>query len=131
MADWATVKSFLYSNYKVHEEIAGGDGLRLMFNTDDLRSQAVYIFHSPLGNGDQWLQVSSPIGNYDSIDLRACLEEASEYVCGGIALVGDLVVFRDAVPMSSLDINELVQPIELIVNTADRLERQFANVDRF
>jgi hypothetical protein len=33
--------------------------------------------------------------------------------------------------MSSLDINELVQPIELIVNTADRLERQFAKVDRF
>jgi hypothetical protein len=131
MADWATVKSFLYSNYKVNEEVANGDGLRLVFNTDDLRSQAVYIFHSPLGNGDQWLQVSSPIGDYDSIDLRACLEEASGYVCGGIALVGDLVVFRDAVPMSSLDINELVQPIELIVNTADRLERQFAKVDRF
>ena len=131
MADWATVKSFLYSNYKVHEEVASGDGLRLMFNTDDLRSQAVYIFHSPMGNGEQWLQVSSPIVDYDSIDLRACLEEASEYVCGGLALVGDLVVFRDAVPMSSLDISELVRPIELIVNTADRLERQFAKADRF
>jgi hypothetical protein len=131
MADWATVKQFLYSNYKVHEELASGDGLRLLFNTEDLRSQAVYIFHAPLGNGEQWLQVSSPIGDYPSIDMRACLEEASEYVCGGLALVGDLLVFRDAVPMSNLDIDELVRPIELIVNTADRLERQFGTGDRF
>lgn len=59
------------------------------------------------------------------------MRKAPAYVCGGIALTGDLVVLRDAVPMSNLDISELVQPIELIVNAADQSERQFAKVDRF
>lgn len=131
MADWPTVKQFLYSNYKVQSEVGDGDGLRLMFNTEDLRSQAVYVWHAPLGNGEQWLQVSSPIGDLDAIDLRSCLREASEYVCGGIALVGDLVVFRDAVPMANLDADELIRPIELVVQTADRLERRFADTDRY
>lgn len=131
MADWLTVKQFLYSNYKVHSEVGDGSGLRLMFNTEDLRSQAVYVWHSPLGNGEQWIQISSPIGDLGAIDLPGCLKEASDYVCGGIALVGDLVVFRDAVPMANLDADELIRPLELIVHTADRLERQFANADRY
>jgi hypothetical protein len=73
-----------------------------------------------MGNGEQRLPVSSPLGDLGTLDLWALSPwsvTSSFPRCG---------------PMSSLDISESSSaPIELIVNTTDRLERQLDRADRF
>lgn len=130
MTTWAGVVDYIKSNYKIMEE--KDNLLKLGFNLDDLRSQAVYMWRFSLMDGEEeWIQIESPFAHVDSVDAREVLKATESNVCGGIGLSGDYLTVRHAAPIANLDINELERPMMLVTFTADALERQFVGQDVF
>ncbi|HEY2671805.1 MAG TPA: hypothetical protein VGJ07_15730 [Rugosimonospora sp.] len=130
MTTWNSVVEYVRSNYKISDE--GPDRVKLVFEVGDLRTQVVFLWRQALENGtEEWLQIESPIGKADGMDLRAVLEEVGTKVCGGAALIEGHLFIRQSMPLANLDINEFERPLALITATADRLERQFVGGDEF
>jgi hypothetical protein len=130
MATWADVITYVRSTYKIADEKP--DAIKLVFEVGGLRTQVVMLWHLTLADGrEEWVQIESPIGNVNSIDLRRALESVGDTVCGGLGKLGDLVTFRHAVPLANININELEVPLALVTSTADDLERTLVGGDQF
>jgi hypothetical protein len=130
MASWSALVNYVHSHYKVTDEQPGM--MKLVFEVGDLRSQLVFLWRTPLRDGaEEWVQIESPFGEIDSVDLRAATLAMSKLVCGGIAAVGDLATVRHSVPLENMDINEFERPLALVLSTADNLERQLTGGDDF
>src|SRR5829696_3020878 len=105
MATWQDLASYVRKTYRVSDEGAGM--IKLVFETDTLRSQAVILWHLTLSDGEEeWVQIESPFGELGIINLGQALQAIGNTVCGGMALVGNLVTYRHAVPLLNLNINE-------------------------
>ena len=52
-------------------------------------------------------------------------------VCGGVAVINDVVIFRHSVPLANLDVNEFERPLHLVTMAADYLETQVTGLDQF
>ncbi|MEU5909679.1 hypothetical protein [Micromonospora sp. NPDC047527] len=130
MATWADLTSYIRSNYKIAEERPGL--IKLVFETGNLRSQVVLIWHLTLADAEEeWVQIESSFGDLGSVNLARALQEIGNTVCGGMALTGDLVTFRHAVPLLNLNINEFERPLALVTTTADHLEHLLTGADRY
>ncbi|GAA1798735.1 hypothetical protein GCM10009682_20390 [Luedemannella flava] len=129
MATWNDVVSYVRANYKVSDE--GPNKLKLVFETEDLRTQVVVLWHLTLNNTEEWVQIESPFGELGNLNLAHALQQVADKVCGGIGLFGNMVTYRHAVPLDNLNINELERPLALVTTTADRLERELTGGDQF
>ncbi|MGV9213660.1 hypothetical protein ACTFTM_17540 [Micromonospora sp. RB23] len=130
MATWADLKSYVRSNYKISDEQQ--DLIKLVFETGNLRSQVVLLWHVTLADGsEEWVQIESPFGELRSVNVAQALREIGDTVCGGMSAVGDMVTFRHAVPLLNLNINEFESPLALVTSTADRLEQLLTGADRY
>jgi hypothetical protein len=106
--------------------------IKLVFETSNIRSQVVALWHLTLDDGrEEWVQIESPIGELGRVNLEQALRHIGTTVCGGMALVGNLVSFRHAVPLLNLNINEFERPLALVTGTADELERALVGGDQF
>jgi hypothetical protein len=102
----------------------------LVFGTGGGRSQMVLLARELLMDSvEEWIQISSPIAKVDQINVNAVLREIGPMVCGGLAIYGEFLAIRDALPLANMQINELERPLRLITATADALEKQFVGVD--
>src|SRR5262245_43531013 len=123
MATWNDLVTYVHSNYKIADQ--NTNMIKLVFETGNLRSQVVVLWHVTLSNGtEEWVQIESPFGEFGSVDLSRALQEIGNTVCGGMAMAGNLVTFRHSIPLANLNINEFESPLALVTTTADRLERQ-------
>lgn len=130
MATWNTLVEYVRRNYRVSDEKP--NMVKMIFEVGDLRTQLVFLWAQTLGDGTEpWVQIESPFGELDTVDVRAAVQAMSELVCGGIASMGTLVTVRHSVPLENLDINEFERPLNLVLTTADELERKFTGGDRF
>jgi hypothetical protein len=130
VASWNDLVGYVRSNYKISEERP--DMIKLVFELEGLRTQAVFLWYLTLDDGrEDWVQIESGIGELGSLDLSQALQQISNTVCGGLALVGTLVTYRHAVPLANLNINEFQRPLSLVTTTADRLERVLTGSDRY
>jgi hypothetical protein len=129
MASWADLVAYVHSNYKVSDE--SQNSIKLVFETGNLRSQVVVLWHLKLERGEEWVQIESPFGELGSVDLAAALQHVGNTVCGGLALVGNLVTFRHSLPLDNLQISEFEWPLHMVTSTADQLERNLTGGDRF
>lgn len=135
MATWQEVRHFITENYQYDDMDHGG--VRMTFDLGGGRSQAAVISPMKLMTGvdtEEWVLIESAIGDLSQLDLAAALRLAGEKVCGGLAAgsIGEsLLVYRHAVPLENLDINEFQRPLQLVLFTADSLERLFAGADAF
>jgi hypothetical protein len=129
MVTWEDLVAYVRSNYKIADEQPGM--LQLIFEVSDGRSQLVYLWRRELLGIEEWVQIESPIGPLDEIDTRALLSEAGDKVCGAVAATDTIAFYRHSVPLAHLDINEFERPFQLVINTADALERKFCGGDRF
>jgi hypothetical protein len=130
MATWADLTSYVRSRYKISEERP--NLIKLVFETGNLRSQAVLLWHLTLSDGaEEWVQIESSFGELGSVNLAQALQEIGDTVCGGMAVMGDLVTFRHAVPLLNLNINEFERPLALVTSTADHLEHILTGGDRY
>jgi hypothetical protein len=130
MTAWQDLVKYVRANYKIADETP--TSIKLIFDTGHLRSQVVMLWYETLGDGaEEWLQIESPFAEVDKIDIRKALTEIGRTICGGLAVIGDVLTIRHAVPLANLNINEFERPLALVTNTADRLEAQLAGGDQF
>jgi hypothetical protein len=130
MASWNDLVAHISQTYR-HEILPSGN-VKMLFSIDESRSQVVLVSEKRLMGGDEsWAEISSAIGDLDSVNLRAALPEAGEMVCGGLGADGGLLMFRHAVPLENLDVNEFERPLQLVVLSADHLEKHLVGGDAF
>lgn len=130
MATWTDLAAYIHAQYKVQE--SDDRRIKIVFETGDLRTQVVMIWYVTANHGrEDWIQIESPFGELGKMDLDQALQAIANTVCGGLALVGNLVTFRHSVPLQNLNINEIESPLALVTSTADQLERTLTGGDRF
>lgn len=129
MANWGQLVAHVKTNYYVAEQ--NDNMLRLHFPIGEDRTQVVFVWHTRMQNGEDWVQVESPIGELDKIDLRALLELTENTVVGGAAVTAGHVVLRDALPLADMSVEEFESPFSVITSTADRFERELTGSDHY
>ncbi|MBX6752574.1 MAG: hypothetical protein IRY85_23420 [Micromonosporaceae bacterium] len=128
MATWRDVAAYIRANYKITDE--DDSNITLVFGIDGTRTQIVVLSQALLMDGaEEWVQISSPIARVNQINVNAVLRAIAPMVVGGLAIYGDFLAIRDALPLANLQINELERPMRLITLTADALEKQFVGAD--
>lgn len=128
MATWDDVKTFIHGKFKA-EDVTDGM-IRMVFDVGDLRSQLVFLTREALMDGaEEWLVITSPFAPCAGTDLQAALDAASKLVCGSLAQVGNHLALKHALPLTNVDHNEILRPIQLVTTSADRLERELVGTD--
>jgi hypothetical protein len=127
---WPEVINYVRTRYEVLEE--NDDWLRFQLDVEDNRTQQVAVHHMPAVEGGAWLEISSPVGRADSIDLGRLLELAGTSIVGGAAVVDGVALLKHTVPLEDLSVREeFERPLGLLVARADTFERELTEADHF
>ncbi len=130
MASWNQLVGFVRQTYQVADTTP--DRLSLVFGMSADRSQVVHLLRQVLGeNEEEWVQIESPVCEASTERIEATARAAGDMVCGGVAVINDLVIFRHSVPLANLDVNEFERPLHLVTMAADYLETQVTGLDQF
>lgn len=130
MTSWAEVINYVRVRYEVLEET--DSWLRFQLDTEEGRSQQVAVHHVPDVDGAAWIEMSSPVGWADKIDLRRLLELAGTSIVGGAAVVDGVALLKHTAPLADLDVQEeFDRPLTLILARADAFERELTGTDHF
>ena len=132
MTTWTDVINYVRTRYEVLEET--DNWLRFQLETEADRSQQVAVHHVPAGEADRvaWIEISSPVGRADEIDLRRLLELAGTSIVGGAAIVDGVALLKHTLPLEDLSVREeFERPMALLVARADALEHELTRVDRY
>lgn len=128
MATWPAVKQYLLSNYRCQSFME--DGLKITFSLDEGRSQVVTVEPAGVDRlNPEWMDINSPIGDLDKVDLKRALRRVPDFVVGGLSARGDLVTLRASLPLENLDRNEIEEPLRKILLIADHLEKELTQAD--
>jgi hypothetical protein len=127
---WTDVINYVRTRYEVLEETDGW--LRFRLDTSEGRTQQVAVHHVPAADGAAWVEISSPVGWADAIDLRRLLELAGTSIVGGAAVVDGVALLKHTVPLEDLSVREeFERPLALIVARADAFEHELTRTDQF
>ena len=130
MTTWTEVINFVRLRYEVLEETDAW--LRFRLTLADDRTQQVSVHHVPDADGAAWLEISSPVGRADKIDLRRLLDLSGEALVGGAAVVDGVALLKHTVPLEDLSVlEEFDRPLQLVVAKADAFERELTEADHF
>ncbi|GGU23195.1 hypothetical protein [Lentzea flava] len=130
MTSWIEVINYVRLRYEVLEETE--EWLRFRLDTAGERTQQVAVHHLPDVDGTAWLEISSPVGRADEIDLRRLLELAGEPEVGGAAVVDGIALLKHVVPLEDLSVREeFERPLGLLVSRADAIEHELTENDHF
>jgi hypothetical protein len=126
---WTEVINYVRTRYEVLEE--SESWLRFQLDTAEDRTQQVSVHHVPDANG-AWLEISSPVGWADKIDLRRFLELAGTSTVGGAAVVDGVALLKHTVPLEDLSVREeFERPMKFVVARADEFEHELTENDHF
>ncbi|MFE0019745.1 hypothetical protein [Amycolatopsis sp. NPDC059021] len=136
MAEWRDLVTFIRQSYRVVRDEPDEIRIRLVFGDGDpdteQRAQVVVIAHEIFDQKEDWVQIATPFARADEVDLHAVLAEiGNTIVVGGAAVMGDHIVLRHSLPLINLDINEFLDPLELVAGSAELLEQQFTGRDDY
>lgn len=130
MATWDDLVAYVRQTYDVIRE--EDDEIRVRLTYEDQRTQDVVIVHEILDRKEDWVQIATPFARVDEVDLHAVLTEiGNTLVVGGAVVMGDYLVLRHSLPLLNLDINEFIDPLELVTGSAEVLEEQFTGRDDY
>ena len=130
MTTWIDVINFVRTRYEVLEERDGW--LRFRLDGPQDRTQQVTVHHLPELDGGSWVEISSPVGWADRIDLRKLLELAGGSAVGGAAVVDGVALLKHTVPLEDLSIQEeFERPLKTVVARADAFEQELTAADEF
>lgn len=130
MATWGDLVAYVRENYDVIRDEP--DEIRVRISFDDRRAQVVVIARELLDRKEEWVQIATPFARADEVDLHAVLTEIGDtIVVGGAVLMGEHLVLRHSLPLVNLDINEFIDPLELVTGSAELLEEQFTGRDDY
>lgn len=135
MSTWADLADYVRDEYEVLSE--NEDEIRILFDfehldEEDERTQVVILAREVLDEQHEWVQIATPIGKAAEVDLAALLAEVghSTIACGA-AIMGEHVVLRHSLPLSTLDLHEFTEPLALLAGTGDQLEEIFFGGDNY
>jgi hypothetical protein len=127
---WTDVINYVRLRYEVLEET--DSWLRFRLDTEGNRTQQVSVHHVTGPDGPELIEISSPVGWADKIDLRRLLDLAGTTVVGGAAAVDGVALLKHAVPLADLSIQEeFERPLALLVAHADAFEHELTRTDQF
>jgi hypothetical protein len=127
---WTEVINYVRLRYEVLEE--QDSWLRFRLDTEDGRTQQVSVHHVPDVDGAAWVEISSPVGWADKIDLRRLLELTGTSIVGGAAVVDNVALLKHTVPMADLSVlEEFDKPLRIVVARADAFEQELTKSDQF
>lgn len=129
MATWDDLLGWVRVRYEVMSQQVDRVTFRLPVGEE--RTQLVHVRHRGTHGGYDWIQIESPIGHLDAIDLRALLELADSTVAGGAAAVDGVAVFRHGMPLDDLSPAQFDGPFRLVTEAADDLEHRLTGLDHF
>jgi hypothetical protein len=128
MASWESLRRYIKDRYRTNRDDI--DAVGMVFELQDDRSQQVLIRRLSLGD-QEWAEIATVVCRADQIDPRDALTRNGGMVVGGLALVGDLVIFRHALPLADLDPDEFETPLRIAVTFGDKLERELSGADAY
>nr|WP_225953547.1 hypothetical protein [Kibdelosporangium phytohabitans] len=103
------------------------DWLRFRLETEGDRTQQVSVHYAP-----DTLELSSPVGWADKIDMGKLRERAGAEKVGEVDVVDGVALLKHSVPVTDLGVREDFEPaLKQIVANADRFERELAGTDDF
>lgn len=130
MASWEQFKQYVHSNLKVNFD--EGDVIGLVRELYDGRHQGVVLARITFSSSDgDWVQISSPIGQVQGVDIEQAARAMAHSFCGGIVIIDDLVCVAHCVPLANLDGNEFFEPLKAVYAAADGLEEALTGHDTF
>ncbi|NGY60078.1 hypothetical protein G7043_14205 [Lentzea sp. NEAU-D13] len=130
MTSWTEVINYVRVRYEVLEE--SDEWLRFRLDTAGGRTQQVSVHHLPDTDGQAWVEISSPVGRADEVDLRRFLELAGAPELGGAAVVDGIALLKHVAPLEELSIREeFERPLTLLVSRADVMEHELTENDHF
>ncbi|MFI9011162.1 hypothetical protein ACIGNX_28395 [Actinosynnema sp. NPDC053489] len=130
MTSWIDVINYVRTRYEVLEETA--DWLRFRLDLAGDRTQQVSVHHVPESDGVAWVEISSPVGRADAIDLARLLELAGTSPVGGAAVVDGVALLKHTVPLEDLSVREeFERPLMLLVAAADAFEHELTEADGY
>jgi hypothetical protein len=110
----------------------GEDILKLTFDVGGGRSQVLFVTWSgPSAEEARFLDLHSPIGRVEQLDLHAAVRRTSQFVIGGLSMLGEVVTLRHCAPLENLDRNEIDEPMHRLLGIADELEAELTGRDDF
>ena len=128
MPTWGEIQEYARSKYKLAKDEE--HWLSLVFAYDNERRQLVRVKHFKAFDHD-WIEFASACCKNDEMSPAVALKKNNDYAVGGIALDGDVYVFKYTIPLTNLDIDEFELPLHVVASTADQIESQFAAQDKF
>jgi hypothetical protein len=130
VTSWIDVINFVRTRYEVLEETEGWLRFRLEGPRD--RTQQVTVHHLAELDGGSWVEISSPVGWADKVDLRRFLELAGASAVGGAGVIDGVALLKHTVPLEDLSIQqEFERPLKAVVARADAFEHQLTGTDEF
>lgn len=130
VTSWTEVINYVRVRHEVLEET--DEWLRFRLETSGDRTQQVSVHHLPDTDGQAWVEISSPVGRADDVDLRRFLELAGAPEIGGAAVVDGLALLKHTAPLEDLSIREeFERPLTLLVARADAIEHELTSGDHF
>lgn len=131
MTTWTDVINYVRTRYEVLEETDDG-WLRFRLETEGGRSQQVALHHLEEPDASKLIEISSPVGWADKIDVHRLLELAAGAVVGGAAVVDGVALLKHTAPLADLSIREeFERPLLRLVGYADEFERELTKGDEF
>jgi len=127
--------TFIRRQYEVVRDDPDEIRIQLQYGDDEdvrQRTQMVVVAREVLDRREDWIQIASPFARVDDVDVRAVLEEVgSTTIVGGVVIMGPYLVLRHSLPLVNLDINEFVDPLEMVTGAAEDLEAAFTGRDEY
>jgi hypothetical protein len=125
---WVDVINYIRTRYETMEE--KDDWLRFRLDTRDRRTQQVTVHRVWDDSGSAWVEISSPVGRADEIDLRRLLELAGTSTVGGAAVVDGVALLKHTAPLADLDVREeFERPLMLVVAHTDAFRDELTRPD--
>ncbi|PFG49809.1 hypothetical protein ATK36_4992 [Amycolatopsis sulphurea] len=135
MAEWADLVGFIRQQYRVVRDDPDEIRIRIVFGADaytEGRAQVMVIAREVFDHREDWVQIATPFARVEEVNLYHVLREAgASLVVGGVVVMGEHLVLRHALPLVNLDLNEFVDPLELVAGSAELLEQQFTGRDDY
>ena len=101
-------------------------------SADGQRTQTALLSRWRRAEGQEWLRIQAGIGTIDELPLRPLLLEIGQEVGGGLGDPSrEFVVFRHTVPLAGFELDELHEPLMMVIAVADELQAKYVAGDTF
>jgi hypothetical protein len=127
MASWDEIRSYMRTRYKLLED--DEEHVALLFGFDDNRRHSIDIKRFEAMDRE-WLQFEARVCRKELLEAERALTLNGQSVVGYLALDRDgFYVMRHTALLSTLDPDELIVPMHVLVKVADRLEEELTGSD--